>query len=179
VTRAALISAAALLCVVLAGCANPDAPSRAPVTGAGSPGEPATPPPRAPASEAPAAAQPTPQQALTQFAALYINWDYRDLTRVQRRLAAMAVGDARATERLATAQTLRDMTLRRARVWNKGVLVSVAADRLAPGSWVVVSREQTGGSGEYEALPSGYHLTLARVTRVEGGWAVSSWEPQS
>ncbi|MCW3033335.1 MAG: hypothetical protein JWM60_1680 [Solirubrobacterales bacterium] len=177
--RAILISAAAALCALLAGCANPDSPPRAPVTGAGSPGEPAAPPPRAPISEAPAAAQPTPQQALAYFGSLYVNWDYRDLPARQRRLAAIAVGDAHATERQAAAQSARDTTLTRAHAWNKGVLVSIAADRLSPGVWVVVSREQTGGSGEYEALPAGFHLTLARVARVDGGWAVSSWEPQS
>ncbi len=64
-------------------------------------------------------------------------------------------------------------------MWNRGRVVSVAADEGASGVWVIVTREQTGGSGEYEALPAGYHVTLARLARVAGGWAVSGWEPQS
>lgn len=180
-TRTAPPLAAALLYFALsaAGCVNPDAPSRRPATVAGSPGEPTAPPPRAPSSEASSAAQPTPQKTLAHFAQLYINWDYRNLPGVQLALAASAVGTARTSEQLAMAQTARDATLVRARVWNHGVLVSIAPDRARPGRWVLVTREQTGGSGEYQALSADYHVTLARAVAVPGGWAVSAWEPQN
>jgi hypothetical protein len=172
--------ALAVCCALLwAGCVNPDAPQPRPATVTGSPGEPAAPPPRSPSSEASSAAQPTPQKTLERFARLYVNWNYQNLPGVQRELAANAVGAARAAERLAAAQTARDQTLTRGRVWNHGAVVAVAPDRDTAERWVVVTREQTGGSGEYKALPAGYHVTLARVVRVTGGWAVEAWEPQS
>ena len=176
-----LIPVAVAVCcgVALAGCVNPDAHEPRPATGVGSPGEPAAPPPRSPSSEASSAAQPTPQKTLERYARLYTNWNYRTLVRVQRELAASAVGAARSAERLAATSTARDETLSRARVWNHGTIVSIAADRAEPGGWVVVTRERTGGTGEYAALPYGYHVTLAAVTHFRGGWAVEAWEPQT
>ena len=41
----------------------------------------------------------TPEQAVSVFAALYINWTYRTLPAHETTLAAMAVGDARLAER--------------------------------------------------------------------------------
>jgi hypothetical protein len=57
--------------------------------------------------------------------------------------------------------------------------VSIAADVSRPGTWDIVTREQTGGSTEYEGLPASYHVTLAQLARVPGGFAVSEWLPQS
>lgn len=164
--------------LLLAGCANPDLhPPVAQLTG--SAGEPDAPPPPAPSSEAPAAAQPTPQKALARFATAYINWNYETLHAAQERLAASAVGVARSTELLSAVQSRADGTLRRARVWNRGRVLSIGPDRSRAGAWVVVTEERTGGRGEYDGLPAGDHVTLARVARVPDGWAVSSWEPQS
>jgi hypothetical protein len=177
--RITAVLVGACCAVVVAGCVNPDAHQPRPAIRTGSPGEPAAPPPRNPAVEASSAARPTPQKTLENFARLYINWNYQDLANVQHRLAVESVGAARADERLAAAQTSRDTTLARAHLWNHGALVSLAPDRARPGIWVVVTREQTGGTGGYEALPAGYHVALARIARVTGGWAVDAWEPQS
>ena len=45
--------------------------------------------------------------------------------------------------------------------------------------WTIVTREQTSGAGEYEGLPAAYHVTLAKLAAVGGGYAVSEWLPQS
>lgn len=169
--------------VALAGCSNPDAPSTGPMTtSTSSPqnaGEPPAPAPASPASQAPVGVQSTPTAALTAFSRLYSNWTYRTLTSDQRALAGMSVGAARLAEQQAAASSGADTTIARGRIWNSGQIVSIAEDGTQPGTWVIVTREQTGGSGEYEGLPAAYHVTLARLARVPGGYAVSEWLPQN
>jgi hypothetical protein len=169
--------------VALAGCANPDAPSAGQrTTSTASPqneGEAPAPAPTSPASQAPAAAQRTPTAALTAFSRLYSNWTYRTLTADQRRLAAMSVGAARLAEQQAAASSQADTTIARGHIWNSGQIVSIAGDLAEPGTWAIVTREQTGGSTQYEGLPASFHVTLARLARVPGGYAVSEWLPQN
>jgi hypothetical protein len=121
----------------------------------------------------------TPQQALERFAESYINWTWRTLADDQQHLAASAVGEARRAELQARQQTARDTPLRRGRIFNRGVIVAVASVRGgSPAQWIIDTREQTGGEGEYAELRPGFHVTLAAVARVQGGWAVSSWRPE-
>jgi hypothetical protein len=172
-----------LLAVAFGGCANPDAPQ--PTRGSGeesrvaNAGEPNAPPPPAASSFTAADARPTAAQALSAFALLYVNWSYRDLTREQRTLAAISLGAARTAEQQAAASSATDATLKTAHLANSGAVVSVARDRGQASLWVVVTREQTSGWGDYEGLPAAYHVTLARVASVPGGYAVSEWLPQS
>ena len=91
----------------------------------------------------------------------------------------MSVGAARLAEQQAAASSEADTTIARGRIWNSGQIVSIAADVSRPGTWDIVTREQTGGSTEYEGLPAAYHVTLAQLARVPGGFAVSEWLPQS
>lgn len=169
--------------VALAGCTNPDAPSAGKRTSStASPqneGEPPAPAPASPASQLPADVQSTPTAALTAFSRLYSNWTYRTLTSDQRELAAMSVSAARLAEQQAAASSQADTTIARGHIWNSGQIVSIAGDLSQPGAWAVVTREQTGGSTQYEGLPASYHVTLARLARVRGGYAVSEWLPQS
>jgi hypothetical protein len=123
--------------------------------------------------------QPTPQRALTVFAERYINWTYQTLTADQRTLAAISVGAARRSEQQAAARSVADTTISRGQVWNKGQVVSVSSDLARPGMWAIVTREQTGGNSEYEGLPASYHMTLARLAPIPGGYAVEQWLPQS
>lgn len=175
-----------ILMLGLLGCSNPYA-SRAPQGTHGqsdavqNPGEPPAPAPPTAASQAPARVQSTPQCALTLFADLYTNWSYRTLTQDQLTLAAISVGAARLTERQAAAASTGDTTISRARVFNHGQLIAVAENLAHPGTWIVVTREQTGSedNGEYEGLGASYHLTLATVAAAPGGWAVSAWRPQT
>lgn len=166
---------------VLGGCTDPYAHQASTSAGqeAGSPGEPPAPPPSPSSAERLADAQPTAQAALERFAYLYSNWTYRTLAHDQQALAASAVGPARLSEQQAAAASRTDSTIRRAHVTNHGQLLAVSPDKTRPGWWVIVTREQTTGTGEYEALPANDHVTVAQVTRVPGGWAVSQWQPQS
>jgi len=181
-SRILTVTVAVTLALVASGCSNPDA------TGAGqaqSPsaaqnaGEPPAPPPATASGQAPTHVQATPQQALAAFAQLYTNWSYKTLSATQRTLAAMAVGPARLAERQAAATSAADSTIPQGHIENTGQLVGVARDLSRPGLWVIVTREQTSGSTQYEGLPASYHVTLARVQPVAGGWSVEEWLPQS
>jgi hypothetical protein len=172
-----------LATVTLAGCTNPDATiavqSTRSSTSPQNVGEPAAPPPPSPAAQTPASVQPTPAKALIAFAELYVNWTYRTLTGDQRALAAMSVGAARLSERQAAASSQADTTISRGHIFNDGQVVSIARDLARPDTWVVVTREQTGGNTQYAGLPAAYHVTLAQLARVPGGYAVDLWSPQS
>jgi hypothetical protein len=167
----------------LAGCSNPDAPhasSTAPsATTPGNAGEPAPPPPPSPPSQAPFGVQTTPQRALADYAQRYINWTYRTLTEDQQALARSSVGAARLAEQQAAARSHGDTAIARGQVWNRGQTISIDRDLASTGMWVVVTREQTGGNTEYEGLPASYHVILAKLAAVPGGYAVEQWLPQS
>jgi hypothetical protein len=122
--------------------------------------------------------QPTQVKALEAFAQLYVSWTYRTLTEDQRTLAAMSVGAARLAEQQAAASSQADSTIARGRIFNRGQVISIAPDLSEGQTWAVVTREQTGGDSEYEGLGAAYHVTLARLAAVPGGYAVSQWLPQ-
>jgi hypothetical protein len=172
-----------LLAAVLSGCTNPDAPTATHTEPAKvSPqnaGE--TPAPAAPSAstQAPADVQPTPARALAAFAHLYTNWSYRTLSSDQQALAAMSVGAARLSEREAAASSRDDTTIARGRIYNQGEIVSISRDLARSESWVIVTRERTGGDTQYEGLSAAYHVTIAQLASVQGGYAVSQWLPQS
>jgi pyruvate/2-oxoglutarate dehydrogenase complex dihydrolipoamide acyltransferase (E2) component len=179
-----LIPVCLLLAVVgLAGCTNPDTPnavqSTTSSTSPENPGEPAAPAPPAPAAQAPAEVRPTPSKALAAFSQIYTNWTYRTLSADQRTLAAMSVAAARLAEQQAAASSRADTTITRGHIWNTGQIVSIARDLARPDMWVMVTREQTGGDTQYEGLPAAYHVTLAQLARVPGGYAVSQWLPET
>jgi len=172
-----------LAALTLAGCTNPDAPNS--VQGSTSsaslqnPGEPPAPAPPSPAAQTPVGVQPTPTKALAAFSGLYTNWTYRTLNSNQQRLAAMSVGAARLAEQQAAASSRADTTITRGHIYNSGQSLSIAPDASRPGTWVIVTREQTGGDTQYEGLPATYHVTLAQLAHVPGGYAVSQWLPQN
>jgi len=116
--------------------------------------------------------------AVERFADGYMNWSYNTLASDQQRLAASAVGEARASELQARQQTERDTALRRGRVFNSGTVVTASLVTGSADVFACVTREQTGGEGEYAALAAAYHVALATVQRVPGGWAVSAWRPE-
>jgi hypothetical protein len=178
--RVTLLTAALAALVVLPGCANPDAPAAGIATRetAGNAGEPPAPAPPPIASEHPAAAQPTAQAAVERFASLYMNWTYRTLADEQRALASAAVGEAR-RDALQAATAAHNPQLTRNRVWNRGEILAMAPDRARPGRWLIVTREETGGSAEYRALPASSHVIVALAVAAGGGWAIEQWQPQS
>jgi hypothetical protein len=168
--------------VALSGCTNPDTAvttSSTPGPSVANRGEPAPTPPVSPSSQAPTRAQRTPRAALETFATLYINWDYRTLTRQQQTLAGMSVGPARLAEQQAAASSRSDEALSRGRIHNHGQVIAVSPASKKPGEWVLVTLERTGGDSQYEGLAASYHVTLARLAEIHRDYAVSEWLPQS
>jgi hypothetical protein len=144
------------------------------------PGEPPAPASAAPAAQAPAQARARPQDAIAQFAALYVNWSWRTLSSQQQQLARISVGSARLAEQQAAAASSRDSEISQARVFNRGQVIAIAADRTHRSQWLVVTREQTGGNSQYDGLQASYHVTIAQVVQVPGrGYAISQWLPQN
>lgn len=163
-------------------CSNPDATPIGQQQSASAPqnaGEAPAPAPPSPVGQTPADPKPRPQAALQEFAHVYINWSYRTLTHDQRTLVAKSVGPARLAEQQAAATSADDSTIQQGHIENTGTIVSITRDLIRPGLWVIVTREQTTGSTQYEGLPASYHVTLARLQHVRGGWAVEEWLPQS
>ncbi len=126
------------------------------------------------------AAASSPEAALRRYALAYTNWQAAALVAHEHRLAVLAVGPARLAA-LQTAATLGGGgELVAHRVQNAGAVVAIAhGQRAARGRWVIVTQEQTTGTGAYAGLPSSLHVTLARVIRRTGGWVVDEWAPQN
>ncbi|MHB8657717.1 MAG: hypothetical protein ACYC91_07135 [Solirubrobacteraceae bacterium] len=191
--RIAASALAFLAAIVTAGCgitdpythANtsrnplPAAPATSGPAAAQNPGEPPAPPPPTAQSQAPNAPTATPEQAIRQFALLYVNWTWRTLAPHLRQLAAISVGAARLAEQQAAAVEGRDSEIAATHVYNRGQIVSIAPSQTQPGEWVIVTREQTGGNAQYDGLQDSWHVTLAQLVHVPGGYSISQWLPQS
>lgn len=177
----ALLAVSLALALTADGCRDPDAEAgtHPPAASPQNPGEPQAPPPPSSPGQPPAELKPTPTRALAAFAGLYVNWSYQTLAATQRTLAAISIGSARQAEQQAAAASAGDPTIRQGAIHNSGQVLSVAPDLTTAGLWIIVTREQTGGNTQYEGLPASYHVTLARLARVDGGYAVSEWLPQS
>jgi len=125
------------------------------------------------------AARPTAQAALERYAHLYVNWIADSVAAVQRELASLSEGQARAQALQAAASYTRDQTLTQSGVANSGHLVAITPSLTTPEQWVLVTSEQTTGKGDYSGLPPTLHVIYARVTRTPRGWVVSEWAPQN
>lgn len=143
------------------------------------PGETPAPPAPSPSSQTPASVAGTPQQAIRRFAGLYINWSWQTLQAQQRQLAQLSVGAARLAEQQAAAAAGRDSEITRAKLYNRGQIISIAPSQATPSQWVIVTREQTAGNSQYTGLQTAYHITLAELAPVPGGYAISKWLPQN
>jgi len=118
--------------------------------------------------------------ALERYALLYVNWRAAQLPARELELARLSVGTARLRAQQTLAGRSGAAALGADDVANHGEVLSIArGEGSASGDWVVVTQEQTTGSGAYAGLPSGPHVTLAQVTRLRGGWVVSAWDPAS
>jgi hypothetical protein len=123
---------------------------------------------------------PTPQAALERYASLDINWTAKSVAGVQKQLAAISVGAARAQALQASVAYGHDSTLQASQVANTGTVVAIASGQgPATGLWVIVTREITTGEGDYAGLPPTDHVTDAQVEHTQHGFVVSAWSPQS
>ena len=125
------------------------------------------------------ATQATSDAALEQYARLYINWSAHTVIAIQRQLAALSIGQARAQALQAAASYTRDQTLAQSEVANSGHLVAITPSLTSRGLWVLVTSEQTTGKGDYAGLPPTLHVIYAGLTRTPSGWVVSEWAPQN
>jgi hypothetical protein len=129
---------------------------------------------------APSAALATPEAALERYAQIYLNWTARDVVAVQRELASISLGQARAQARQAAASAARDGELTTSQLANHGQVIALAPGQgSAAGRWVIVTSEQTTGQGDYEGLPPTQHIIYAQLTRTRSGWIVTKWAPQN
>jgi hypothetical protein len=120
----------------------------------------------------------TPQAALDRYGAIYVNWTAGTLPAVQRRLASISTGQARAQAIAEGEAPPRSVSTYA--VSNSGQVVAVAAGQDARrGEWAVITDEQTAGDGPYQGLPATSHVTWATVQRHGAGWLVSGWYPGS
>jgi len=128
----------------------------------------------------PGSGRTSPQAALARYALLYINWTAATVAADQRRLAAISLGQARAQALQATASLARDPELTKSAVSNTGTVVAISAGQgAAAGLWVLVTREQTTGQGDYAGLPPTLHVIYAELTATANGWVVTRWQPQN
>ena len=124
------------------------------------------------------AAQPTPEAALQRYAHLYVNWTAASVVALQRELASLSQGQARAQAVQAAASYSRDQTLAQSGVADSGRLIAITPNLTTPGQWVLVTSEQTTGKGDYSGLPPTLHVIYAQVTHAPNGWVISEWAPQ-
>jgi hypothetical protein len=118
--------------------------------------------------------------ALRRYALAYVNWRASGLESRERQLAAISIGDAKLTAQQETAARSGAAALNAHHVANTGQVISIApGDGPERGQWVIVTLEQTTGTGAYAGLPPGLHVTFAAVRHLDGGWVVSSWNPAS
>lgn len=118
----------------------------------------------------------TPQATLALAARLYGNWTSTTASRQLTRIAALAVGQARAELRQAAAQSTIDHQQRAARSRATVEAINVRG-RGRRRQGLVVTRERVRGPDlPFEGWR--YRVTLAAIERRANSWVVSRWMPQ-
>jgi hypothetical protein len=120
-------------------------------------------------------------QAVRTFVTAYINWTADTVAADMRGLAARSIGQARSALELAAAQTAADYQLQQGGISNSGAVEAVAPLPSASNQYIVVTREATAATNTnaYQGLRPAWHVAIATVSRVPGGWVVSGWQPES
>ena len=126
------------------------------------------------------AASRSPEVALERYAELYVNWTAADVTARQRELASISLGQARVQALQAAASAAADTQLLESRVANSGTVVAITHGQgPAAGDWVIVTREQTTGQGDYAGLPPTLHVIYAQLIATPHGWIVIRWQAEN
>jgi hypothetical protein len=97
------------------------------------------------------------------------------------RLAAASIGQARSALQLAAAQTAGDYELKHGGIANSGTVEAAAPLPTGRDRYLVVTRESTTATADaaYQGLRPAWHVAIATVARVGGGWVLSGWQPES
>jgi hypothetical protein len=124
---------------------------------------------------------PDPVSAVRGFVQIFINWDATDVAAQLSALAAQSIGQARSAMQLAAAQAGGDYELQQGGIANAGTIESIAPRPGHVGEYVVVTLEQTTATATtaYDGLRPGWHVAVATVARVQGGWALTGWQPMT
>jgi hypothetical protein len=124
----------------------------------------------------------SPQQAVSAFATLYINWTAQSVATQMAELALASVGQARSEMALAAAQTHSDSQLREGGIANSGTVEAVAPLPGLRDQYVVVTRESTSATNTtaYQGLAPAWHVSIATVVELAPGrWVISGWQPEN
>ena len=113
----------------------------------------------------------TPQAAIEQFAALYINWTWRTLAAhpapARRELS---VGPARLSEQQAAAAAAADSTIAQSqRPQQRADHLHRPQPDQPPSEWVIVTREQTAGNSQYDGLQASCTSPSPQLTHTHRG----------
>lgn len=123
---------------------------------------------------------PSPQAALRRYALAYTNWNGTSLEAHERQLSTLAVGAARLAAEQTAASHGAAAELAANQVQDDGVVLAIAPGQgPARGQWIVVTQEQTTGTGFYAGLPPTLHVTLASTRHLSDGWVISGWTPRT
>jgi hypothetical protein len=147
-------------------------------TARGVPGQnlPASQPPAISSQRAAGALPSTPQQAARRGAQLQGNWTATSAAAQQRRFAAISIGQARLDAQLAAAEIPTDPQIQAGHARSTAIVASVT---ITGGGTVrraiVVAHESVRAPRVHDVK---WRVTLARLRRVDNGWAIESWEPQ-
>jgi hypothetical protein len=138
------------------------------------------PSPRPPAEIASATSK-SPVEAVRSFASAYVNWTADTVANDMRGLAARSIGQARSALELAAAQTASDYELQQGGISNSGAVEAISPLPSAGDRYIVVTRESTTATNTtaYQGLRPAWHVAIATVARLQGGWVVSGWRPES
>jgi hypothetical protein len=119
--------------------------------------------------------------AIRAFATVYINWTPATVATQMEQLAARSVGQARAAMQLAAAETAHDYELQQGGISNSGAVEAISPLPSAGDRYIVVTRESTTATNTtaYQGLRPAWHVAIATVARLQGGWVVSGWQPES
>jgi hypothetical protein len=128
----------------------------------------------------PAGVANTPQLALRRYALTYTNWHSSSLHEREQQLAAISIGAPKLTAEQTAAARSGANALIANNVANSGQVVAITpGEGPDAGQWIIVTEEHTTGTGMYAGLPPAPHVTLGRVSHLDGGWVVSAWNPAS
>jgi hypothetical protein len=119
--------------------------------------------------------------AVRSFAGAYINWTADTVAADMHGLAARSIGQARSALELAAAQTASDYELQQGGISNSGEVEAVAPLPSRRAQYIVVTRESTAATNTtaYQGLRPAWHVAIATVSPVQGGWVISGWQPES